>query len=1084
MGQSSSRARLPATTPPNHPPNTSTVRSSPSNTNPVQRTVSPDGQRTKEKKQSRRQSVRQSFLGLVSRSPLSSTPSTPPTSDPSSPRRQIHSLRKRWRSSKRFSRASHVPQPEDISAAAEIPHISEADDRTLREDARPKPGPSSPTSLQTVPSRSSRPPTPFPVSRSTTPHAELPGEVSTEVLSEPERQLSQNIGTWLSGAVPPSSSSSNPHGPATSAHENIEQEINDFLNSDARSGREATSSGPAGPSQSLTDPTTEANTQASQPPRHFPPPGTLVVVQGVVNTTDAPHSHNTTTATSARSTESTSSSLPVRQRATSLPRSNHPLEEQPRNGLSSLLPRPHSMISNRPSTEIISPTTAGTESFDASTNGTSSPSEDSSRSGDTQETTPNPSETGHRALSPGSIDVLGTLLSVAATATAASLFSPSLAQVTSTASTTTTHPLSGGVTERPNSPTPTAGLGNLGGLNGLAGLNFNPPGSAPVDRDARERIRNVWESFRDRLGLNSRAQPGGGATNDGTGNIPTSATPATGTTSNTSLPTDNGRLRPGELMLAEMARALNAGLGLGNGQASSSQNERRQSAAATEARDVDGPDTPAAAEPTPRMPTVDEDTSLSPEAGFERFLLNLQADLRTILSTDTVGPSVPPPEQPSSTAATEEHDTEVVDSVQVPSDDAPVASSSTPPSIVHDHVVDDQDDYEHMSALESDSDTESESDDDESEHEEVDENVPPPRTPTPIPRSHLQQPARPTDSDWGTDERGRPTINLWRIYRFQPIPAPYSPSHAANTTAPPAPPTSPTETQPAPFSTADSNQAIPGVAIAPPPPNSEGMPGLNLNVVVPVIVVGLQSVDTGHDRDHDDDWPPHTHAHPPSEGVQNASSNTPATNSNSNSHGPSNTNEEPTPLSNVGGPRPLTPRGRTWQSRAANALRTLRPGRRAGSSRRTADANGSRTFLIYVIGGYYPPNHHMVTGSDSLDSYEALWELAELLGQVKPPVATKEEIEKSGLEIIKAPEMKRHEQDGKITSNCMDRCLVCLEDYEDEDDIRVMACKHAFHQVCVDRWLQVGRNNCPACRTKGVSTTTEATPQPPVSQTS
>ena len=60
----------------------------------------------------------------------------------------------------------------------------------------------------------------------------------------------------------------------------------------------------------------------------------------------------------------------------------------------------------------------------------------------------------------------------------------------------------------------------------------------------------------------------------------------------------------------------------------------------------------------------------------------------------------------------------------------------------------------------------------------------------------------------------------------------------------------------------------------------------------------------------------------------------------------------------------------------------------------------------------------MVTGSDNLDSYEALWfvscectikpdgliddvlrELAELLGQVKPPVATREEIEKSGVTV-------------------------------------------------------------------------------------
>lgn len=112
----------------------------------------------------------------------------------------------------------------------------------------------------------------------------------------------------------------------------------------------------------------------------------------------------------------------------------------------------------------------------------------------------------------------------------------------------------------------------------------------------------------------------------------------------------------------------------------------------------------------------------------------------------------------------------------------------------------------------------------------------------------------------------------------------------------------------------------------------------------------------------------------------------------------------------------------------------------------------------------------MVTGSDNLDSYEALWELAELLGQVKPPVATREEIDSSGLQIIKFTELARYEQQGKVASNCAERCLICLDDYSRDEDVRLMSCKHAFHKDCVDKWLQVGRNNCPACRTKGVST--------------
>jgi len=174
--------------------------------------------------------------------------------------------------------------------------------------------------------------------------------------------------------------------------------------------------------------------------------------------------------------------------------------------------------------------------------------------------------------------------------------------------------------------------------------------------------------------------------------------------------------------------------------------------------------------------------------------------------------------------------------------------------------------------------------------------------------------------------------------------------------------------------------------------------------------------------------------------------------------------------------RPDTPRGRPWHSRAATALRNLRPGRRPDmSATGPHDRNASRTFLIYVIGGYYPPNHHIVTGTDGMDSYEALWELAALLGQVKPPVATPEEIEKSGLHTIKPAEIEQWNAEGRVAPNCIDRCLICLDDYDPEDDLRVMSCKHFFHQTCVDRWLQTGRNNCPACRTKGVSTGNDPT---------
>jgi len=126
--------------------------------------------------------------------------------------------------------------------------------------------------------------------------------------------------------------------------------------------------------------------------------------------------------------------------------------------------------------------------------------------------------------------------------------------------------------------------------------------------------------------------------------------------------------------------------------------------------------------------------------------------------------------------------------------------------------------------------------------------------------------------------------------------------------------------------------------------------------------------------------------------------------------------------------------------------------------------------LIYVIGGYYPPNHSILNGGpDTLASLEALLELADLLGHAKPPTASREDIEKSGLEIINPSQLKQYENELKISSNCIERCLICLDDYQEEDNIRVMKCRHAFHQNCVDKWLETGRNNCPACRSKGVN---------------
>jgi hypothetical protein len=64
-----------------------------------------------------------------------------------------------------------------------------------------------------------------------------------------------------------------------------------------------------------------------------------------------------------------------------------------------------------------------------------------------------------------------------------------------------------------------------------------------------------------------------------------------------------------------------------------------------------------------------------------------------------------------------------------------------------------------------------------------------------------------------------------------------------------------------------------------------------------------------------------------------------------------------------------------------------------------------------------------VISTDPLDSFE---ELAELLGQVKPPTASKEDIDNSGLEVIRSGVLTEYEKVGRIAPMCVDRvCLPC-----------------------------------------------------------
>ncbi|KAF9975628.1 hypothetical protein BGZ73_000642 [Actinomortierella ambigua] len=108
-------------------------------------------------------------------------------------------------------------------------------------------------------------------------------------------------------------------------------------------------------------------------------------------------------------------------------------------------------------------------------------------------------------------------------------------------------------------------------------------------------------------------------------------------------------------------------------------------------------------------------------------------------------------------------------------------------------------------------------------------------------------------------------------------------------------------------------------------------------------------------------------------------------------------------------------------------------------------------------------------------NYDDLWEFANLMGPARPVTTTQEAINQAGFHVGQferaIPGMRDYATLGDAT-----KCLVCMCEYEEGEDLRALGCKHGFHQECIDKWLTTGANKCPICRAAAVvpaeSTTT------------
>ncbi|KAL4917299.1 hypothetical protein BDW62DRAFT_211319 [Aspergillus aurantiobrunneus] len=124
------------------------------------------------------------------------------------------------------------------------------------------------------------------------------------------------------------------------------------------------------------------------------------------------------------------------------------------------------------------------------------------------------------------------------------------------------------------------------------------------------------------------------------------------------------------------------------------------------------------------------------------------------------------------------------------------------------------------------------------------------------------------------------------------------------------------------------------------------------------------------------------------------------------------------------------------------------------------NAPTGRSWLIYVVGTNLSENHPAFAAPSLFTdnpTYEDMVLLSSLLGPVKPPVATQEDLTSAGglFRVV--------EYGGSLTAEAIDgasaiqlaegeRCLICLSEYEAAEEVRQLTkCEHLYHRDCIDQ---------------------------------
>ncbi|GMI83667.1 MED25 BINDING RING-H2 PROTEIN 1 [Hibiscus trionum] len=144
--------------------------------------------------------------------------------------------------------------------------------------------------------------------------------------------------------------------------------------------------------------------------------------------------------------------------------------------------------------------------------------------------------------------------------------------------------------------------------------------------------------------------------------------------------------------------------------------------------------------------------------------------------------------------------------------------------------------------------------------------------------------------------------------------------------------------------------------------------------------------------------------------------------------------------------------------RLISEIRQVLNAMRRGENLRIEDYMVLDPFIYHGMAETHDRHRDMRLDVDNM-SYEELLALEESIGDVS--TGLNEET------IRKLMKQKKYSSTATESTQELEPCCICQEEYADGDDTGILDCGHDFHTDCIKQWLML-KNLCPICKTTGL----------------